>query len=229
MRLEHQTLHDGRSGTVSAVIAHPVTTAKQPTAVILAHGAGSDMNNPFLVRVHEELARAGHVSVRFNFPYKERKGRVPDPQRALEDCYRAVVGTVRSAPWCSPLLVIGGKSLGGRIASHLAAQDVDVDGLIFLGYPLHPPGQPHKLRTAHLPRIKVPMLFITGSRDAFCRLELLRDTLTQLKARAALHVIADGDHSFAVPRRSGRTPDDVVSEIMGVTIDWLATLAARTE
>jgi predicted alpha/beta-hydrolase family hydrolase len=225
MRLEHQTLPDGRSGTVSAVIAHPDATGKRATAVILAHGAGSDMNNPFLVRVHEELARAGHFSVRFNFPYKERKGRVPDPQRVLEDCYRAVLGAVRSAPWCPPLLVIGGKSLGGRIASHLAAQDVDVDGLIFLGYPLHPPGQPHKLRTAHLPRIEVPMLFLAGSRDSLCRLELLRDALTQLQARATLHVITDGDHSFAVPRRAGRTAVDVLGEIMGVTIEWLATLA----
>jgi predicted alpha/beta-hydrolase family hydrolase len=119
-------------------------------------------------------------------------------------------------------LIIGGKSMGGRMASHLAAAGAAVDGLVFLGYPLHPAGRPDRLRDAHLPRIRVPMLFLTGTRDALCELALLRRVLAPLPS-ARLQVIDDADHSFAVRRSSGRGSDAVLGELVDAIDDWLET------
>ena len=127
--------------------------------MILAHGAGTDMSNPLLVAFHEGLAKCGFLTVRFNFPYKERGGRAPDRKPVLEACFRGVIDQV-CADYRPAQIVIGGKSLGGRMASHLAAGDLAVDGLVFLGYPLHPSGKPDRLRTAHLSSIVAPMLFL---------------------------------------------------------------------
>jgi predicted alpha/beta-hydrolase family hydrolase len=208
------------AGTVSAVVAHPASPAASACVVILAHGAGSDMNNPFLCAVHEGLAERGYLSVKFNFPYTEGGRRAPDRAPVLEDCYRHVVAAMRSrAPG---RIVIGGKSMGGRMASHLAAQGEEVSGLIFLGYPLHPPGKVEQLRVAHLPKIRVPMLFLAGTRDPLCRLDLLQQMLTHL--HADLHVIDGGDHSFNVPKRMKRATRDVWDEIIRVSAEWLDTL-----
>jgi uncharacterized protein len=218
-------LPDGAGSTVSADIALPAGHAPSRTpVVILAHGAGNDMTSPFLVTVQEGLAARGWAAVRFNFPSKERRGRAPDKAPVLEACYRAVIAAVRET--VDPArLVIGGKSLGGRMASHLAAGGEDVDGLVFLGYPLHPPGRTDRLRVAHLPRIVAPMLFFAGTRDPLCDLELLKRTLRELTAAAQLHVIPDGDHSFKVPKRTGRTQEAVHSEIVEVTAAWLEGIA----
>lgn len=204
---------------VSAVIALPDTRAD--TVVVLAHGAGSDMSAPLLVAVADGLARHGFPTVRFNFPYKERGGRAPDPAPVLERCYRAVLAQVRAdRALGARRLVIGGKSLGGRMASHLAAAGESVDGLLFLGYPLHPAGRSEQMRAAHLTRIRAPMLFLTGTRDALCRLDLLRSVLGGLPS-ATLHTIDDGDHSFAVRQRSGRDPAAVLDEIIAAGVAWL--------
>jgi hypothetical protein len=215
-------LPDGAGSTVSADLALPAgrSEARSPV-VILAHGAGNDMTSPFLVAVQEGIAAHGWACVRFNFPYKERGAKAPDKAPVLEACYRAVVAAVRErlAP---PRLVIGGKSLGGRMASHLAAAGENVDGLVFLGYPLHPPGRTDRLRDTHLPRIAAPMLFFAGTRDPLCDLELLKRTLRKLNAPAELHVVAEGDHSFKVPKRTGRTHDQVLAEIVEATAGWLA-------
>jgi len=213
-------------GGVSAVVALPPGFRRggRTPAVILAHGAGSDMTNPFLSNVHASLAREGLVAVKFNFPYTEARRRAPDPRPVLERCYRAVVDAVlgdrRLAP---PWVAIGGKSLGGRIASYVAAAGAPVRGLLFLGYPLHPAGRPERLRADHLPGIALPMLFVQGTRDALCDLELLRPVLARLP-RATLHTIDGGDHSFRVPRRAGRSDADVWNEIAGVAARWLRTL-----
>jgi predicted alpha/beta-hydrolase family hydrolase len=189
--------------------------------VILAHGAGNDMINPLVSGVHEGLARRGFTTVKFNFPYRERGQRVPDRGPVLESCYRAVVAAVRGDPHLAPtVLIIGGKSLGGRIASHLAAQGSPVDGLLFLGYPLHPAGRPDKLRVAHLGKISAPMLFFAGTRDALCSLDLLRQTLQGLP-EASLHVIDGGDHSFNVPKRLARPPEMIVRELVNASADWI--------
>ena len=226
MALERRHIAIGGSQTVSAVVAHPECQTASSTVVILAHGAGNDMNTPFLLAVQEGLAVRGHVTVKFNFPYTEAGRRAPDRAPVLEDCYRHVVAAIRSDPGLAAgRLVIGGKSMGGRMASHLAAQGEAVAGLLFLGYPLHPPGKPEQLRVAHLPKINVPMLFFAGTRDPLCRLDLLQQTLKQLRAPATLHVIDGGDHSFAVPKRMRRDARDVWEEIVRISADWLARLS----
>lgn len=223
MRLEARTYSDGADGTVSAVIAYPERFDIGATpAVVLAHGAGTDMANPFLSTVHEGLAARGFVTVKFNFPYKERGGRAPDRAPVLEACYRAVLAAVRTE-LRPPTLVIGGKSLGGRMASHLAAQGEAVDGLVLLGYPLHPPRRPDRPRVRHLSQITVPMLFLAGSRDPLSDLDLLKRAIGDLESPVTLHVIQDGDHSFEVLKRTGRTRNDVVTEIIDRTEKWLKT------
>jgi predicted alpha/beta-hydrolase family hydrolase len=208
---------------VSAAIAYPDSfTAGRVLGVILAHGAGNDMTQPLLVAVHQGLAQHGYLSITFNFPYTEQGRRAPDPAPVLEACYRSVMAAVRTDTALRPSqLVIGGKSLGGRIASQLAAQGETSDGVLLLGYPLHPPGKPEKLRVEHLPRITVPMLFFAGTRDSLCTLALLRQTLKQLVVPVTLHVIAEGDHSFVVPKRTGRTQADVYEEIITASSTWI--------
>jgi len=203
-------------------VAGAVHAAREPArgvTFVLAHGAGTNMDHAFLVAVAERLAARGVAVVRFNFPYTERGDRAPDRAPVLEACYRAVLAQVR-ADLGGDRLVIGGKSMGGRMASHLAAAGEPLDGLVFLGYPLHPAGRPQQLRDAHLPRIAVPMLFLTGTRDALCPLDTLRPILARLP-QATLHVVDDGDHSFAVRKKSGRTAEMVLDELADATLAWL--------
>jgi len=207
------------NGSVSGAVTLPTGPRRNATAVV-AHGAGTAMDHPFLVAFTDGLADRGVAAVRFNFPYTERGDRAPDRAPVLEDCYRAVLRAVRDDPALSGRLVIGGKSMGGRMASHLAAAGEAVEGLLFLGYPLHPAGRPLQLRAAHLPRITAPMLFLTGTRDALCPLEALRPVLAGLPS-ATLHVVDDGDHSFTVRKKSGRTPADVMDELLSATCAWL--------
>ena len=182
---------------------------------MLGHGAGGNLHTPSLARFAETLAAAGVGAVRFNFPYAEAKRKVPDPQPRLEACYRAVAQQVAGR---ASRLFLGGRSMGGRIASHLVADGFPAAGLIFLGYPLHPPGQPERLRDAHLSRIAVPLLFLQGSRDPFARPDLLKKTVRKL-ATATLHVVQDGDHGLTV---RGRPPAEVTAELVQVTLDWIA-------
>ena len=228
MRKERRAIDWDKGGSVSAVIAYPQRHRPGVTpTVVLAHGAGNDMNNALLSGVHQGLAERGLVAVKFNFPYTEQGRRAPDRAPVLEACYRAVIDTIRADPTLVPqTLIIGGKSMGGRMASHLAAQGVAVAGLLFLGYPLHPAGQPDKLRVAHLGAIMAPILFFAGTRDALCSLDLLRAALAKLP-RATLHVIEGGDHSFALPRRMQRSAQEVVDEIVGASADWIAQIARR--
>ena len=190
--------------------------------LILAHGAGNDMTNPFLDFIHETVCNNGDLCVKFNFPYKERGGKAPDPTAKLEQTLEAAVARVRGDEALAPRqLFLGGKSMGGRMASHLAARGVETAGLVFLGYPLHPPKRFDRLRAEHLARIRCPMLFIQGTRDPLCQLELLQEVLKPLRAPVTLHVIEEGDHSFKVPKRTGRTEADVWDEIGNVVTGWL--------
>jgi predicted alpha/beta-hydrolase family hydrolase len=213
-------------GAVSAVVALPSGFRRrgQTPAVLLAHGAGNDMSGAFLSTVHSGLAREGYVTVKFNFPYSEARRRAPDPRPVLERCYRAVLDAVLADRMLAPPgIVVGGKSMGGRIASHLAAEGAPVRGLLLLGYPLHPAGRLDQLRADHLRAVRVPTLFVQGTRDALCDLALLRPVLAEMP-RATLHVVEGADHSFRVPRRAGRADAEVWADIVAAAARWLRTI-----
>jgi len=194
--------------------------------LILAHGAGANQTSSFMVRFATQLAARGIETVTFNFVYTEQRRRVPDRKDKLEHCYRAVIEAVRSGRFHDDAgrrkLAIGGKSMGGRIASQVAAAGQEgIAGLVFLGYPLHPPGRPDKLRSKHLPDIRAPMLFVQGSRDAFGMPEELRAILGGLGVAADICVAEDGDHSFKVPKRSGVPQDQVYEFVLDEIVRWL--------
>ena len=190
--------------------------------LILGHGAGAGQRSDFMTRFATELAARGINMVTFNFLYTEQGRRVPDTNNKLEACFRAVIETVRQKKIGRGTLVIGGKSMGGRIASQIAAAGApDVDGLVFLGYPLHPPGKVDQLRAKHLSDIKVPMLFVQGSRDAFGTPDELRPIIKTLKAPADLYVVEGGDHSFKVLKRAGITQEDTYKAVLDRIELWL--------
>jgi len=190
--------------------------------LILGHGAGANQTSAFLVDFATELAARGIDSVTFNFFYSEHRRGGPDPNDKLEACYRSVIEAVRKHKKLSRnRLAIGGKSMGGRIASQVAAAGiVDLAGLVFLGYPLHPPGRPEKLRSTHLPLIEAPMLFVQGSRDTFGTADELGPIVKKLP-RATLHLIEGGDHSLKVPKRGGVTQEEVYSSVQDEIARWL--------
>jgi len=208
--------------SVSAILDVPERFASE-TAVIVAHGAGNDMTNPLIVFFCGQLAAAGYLAVRFNFPYTERGSKAPDRPELLEETWRRVLQFVRDQSGYSlRRIFLAGKSMGGRIASQMLARGaLTSDGMIFLGYPLHPAGDKEKMRDAHLPGIKIPMLFFAGTRDPLCDLDLLKMVLKRLGQRAELEIIAGGDHSFKVPKSMGLTSLEVYEKIAGRSIAWL--------
>jgi uncharacterized protein len=186
--------------------------------VILAHGAGSDMNSEFMIFFHERIAEAGYPSMKFNFPYSQNKKKVPDPQPVLQAIYRKAIESMPAKQ-----VIIGGKSMGGRIASYLA--DVEaVKGLLFLGYPLHPPGRTEQLRDQHLYTIRKPMLFVSGTKDPFARHDLLDETLKKIGKYATLHSVEGGGHSLEVPRKSGRSKQEILNDVIRSFLEWLNLL-----
>jgi predicted alpha/beta-hydrolase family hydrolase len=199
---------------VSAAWHHP---ARGGVYLVLAHGAGGTMHTPDLAAYADALVTRGIGAVRFNFPYAEARRRAPDRQAVLETCYRAVAAQVASR---AERLFLGGRSMGGRIASHIVASGTPAAGLVFLSYPLHPPGQPDRLRDAHLYTIALPMLFMQGTRDAFARPDLLQRTLARLPT-ATWHAVDGADHALRV---RGRAPDDLIAELAKTTADWMARI-----
>jgi predicted alpha/beta-hydrolase family hydrolase len=211
---------------VSAIEYPAAAQHRVGVTLILGHGAGASQTNGLMVTFATALAARGIAIVTFNFLYSEHGRRIPDPNIRLEACYRAVIATIRgrSSP-CK--LAIGGKSMGGRIASQVAAGDIgELAGLVFLGYPLHPPGRPDRLRAAHLPQIKAPMLFVQGSRDAFGTPDELQPTIDRLEPPAELYVVDGGDHSFKVLKRVGVTQQDVYGTIQDRIENWLRAVIA---
>jgi len=190
--------------------------------LILGHGAGAGQTSGFMVDLATALVSRGIDTVTFNFSYLEHGRRVPDPNDTLEACYRSVVETLRKHRTLGQNpLAIGGKSMGGRIASQIAAADPDLCGLILLGYPLHPPGRPEKLRAWHLGKIQAPMLFIQGSRDAFGTPNELEPIVKKLKPPVTLYVVEGGDHSFKVPKSSGRPQQEVFEAVYDRIGAWI--------
>jgi predicted alpha/beta-hydrolase family hydrolase len=217
------TMAGGTAVSADAVLPATHRPGRTP-AVILAPGAGSDRRHPALRALRDGLALAGWAAVTFDFPYREAGRRVPDPAPVLERCWRAVLEAVRHEPRLAPpWLVIGGRSMGGRIASQVAAAGADVRGLVLLAFPLHPAGRPGVERAAHLVQVDAPMLFVQGTRDALADAGLLGRVLERLP-RATVHWIGGADHAFRVPRRSGREPAAVSAEVLAAVAEWLDNL-----
>ena len=213
--------------------------ARLRAAIALAHGAGGTFEQALLVALADALAARGACVLRYNFPYTEAGRKAPDRAPALVATVAAAARWMAARPEARGLpRVVGGKSMGGRMASMWLADGTPggppadgepggggaADGLLLVGYPLHPAGQPTKLRAEHLARVACPMLFLEGTRDPLCDLALLRPVLRKLGRRATLHVVEGGDHSFAVPKALGRSQPDVLAELVEACAGWLARL-----
>jgi uncharacterized protein len=218
------TIPVGEGERVSARVYRAAGDARAGATIVLGHGAGAGQLSSFMVRFGAGLASRGLDVLTFNFLYTEQRRRVPDRAEKLEACYRAAIGSARDERALSRnRMFIGGKSMGGRIASQVAAgEDIGpLSGLIFLGYPLHPPGKPDQLRAVHLAKIRAPMLFVQGARDPFGTPEELRPVLVHLPARVTLHIVENADHSLAPPKKGGRSVDEVYAEIQNVIAAWI--------
>ena len=207
-----------RGGDVSALWLRPDAAR---AALVLAHGAGAGMRHAFMESVAERLAARGVATLRYQFPYMERGTRRPDPPSLAVACVRAAVDVARKQADGLPLFA-GGKSFGGRMTSTAAAQAPleGVRGLVFLGFPLHASGKPGAERGAHLRDVALPMLFLQGTRDPLADLALVRPLCASLGARARLHVVEGGDHSFHVLKSSGRGDDAVQDELADTIAGW---------
>lgn len=193
---------------------------------VCAHGAGGNLADRGVVKSAEVMRSIGLHTVRFNFAYRERKTSRPDQMPKLTACIEAVVAHVREA--LHPRTVIlGGRSMGGRAASMLVAQRYACSGLLLLAYPLHPPGRPQQLRSAHLPDITIPVLCINGTRDDFCARDLMVDVLGTLGSNWKMHWVEGADHSFHVLKSSGRNDDDVMREIGEAVRAWLLSISRQ--
>ena len=186
--------------------------------VLLAHGAGAGQDHPFMAGLRQRLAAAGHATVTFDYPYTAEGRRAPDRAGTLEACHSAVLATMLQE-W--PEVVLAGKSMGGRIGSHLASECAQCVGLVFFGYSLAPPGKAPR-PTDHLSRIDAPMLFIQGERDRLAPLDLLRPIVESLGS--TIEVIPSGDHSFRVPKRVGIDAEVMLDHLAVITTSWLADL-----
>ena len=193
-----------------------------PAAVVVAHGAGAGIDHAFMAGFARRLGARDIASMRFNFPYMQRGRRSPDPEPMLRAACLAAFEAA-TGRFDVPVLAAG-KSLGGRIASMCVADGMPAAGLVFLGYPLHPPGKPERIRDEHLYRISAPMLFLEGTRDPFAQPELLANVLRRLGERAELHRVEGGDHSFNV-RGAKKPPRDVGAELADVAAPFVARVA----
>jgi hypothetical protein len=221
---EKLTIDTGSAGTVSWLFTAP---ARARSCFVFAHGAGAGMAHPFMAAVAEGLAGRGIATLRYQFPYMEKGSKQPDSPAVAHEAVRAAVA--EAARCCPSLpLIAGGKSFGGRMTSQAQATSPlgGVRGLAFFGFPLHPAGKPSGDRAKHLGDIKIPMLFLQGSRDSLAELSLLEPVVKSLKRRATLHVVKDADHSFHVPARSGRNDTEVMNEILDAFGKWAGAIEA---
>jgi uncharacterized protein len=213
-------------GTGAATTALVYASERRAAAtLVLGHGAGANQQSAFMVEFASALSNLGLDVTTFNFLYTEQKRKVPDRAPVLEECYRAVITATRGhLESARRALFIGGKSMGGRIATQVAAADaaLPLSGLVLLGYPLHPPGQPQKLRDAHLPSVRRPMLFVQGSRDAFGTPDELAPILAKLAPVPLVYAIDNGDHSFKLRKRDPVRQAEVFRSIQQAIAGWIA-------
>lgn len=207
-----------RVGEVSAILVRPMGAQ---ILLVLAHGAGAGMAHPFLAKLAAELASVEVATLRYQFPYMEQRRRSPDSPTVATATVAAAVATAAKLEPKIPLLA-GGKSFGGRMTSTAASQGLlpNVRGLVFFGFPLHPPNKPGTKRAEHLGKVPLPMLFLQGTRDTLADLSLLRPICKELGSRATLHIIDTADHSFHVLKSSGKDDADVLRELAQQTADW---------
>jgi predicted alpha/beta-hydrolase family hydrolase len=198
----------------------PPETADRGVVFVCAHGAGGHMDDRAILAVGRAVRDRGIGVVRFDFLYRAKRSGRPDPMPRLVSCFQAVIDRVRAE--INPrVLLLGGRSMGGRAASMLVAEGGACDGLLLLAYPLHPPGHPEKIRSAHLPAIQVPVLCVNGTRDPFCDPPLMRQVLATLGPNWRMHWLDGADHSFHVLKSSGRTDTDVLAEVADETDAWV--------
>jgi uncharacterized protein len=212
-----------KAGSVSALLICP---AKARACYVFAHGAGAGMSHPFMETVAAGLGERGVASLRYQFPYMEKGSRRPDPPATAHAAVRAAVAEAgRTCPGLP--LIAGGKSFGGRMTSQAQAMAPlsGVQGLAFVGFPLHPAAKPSSDRARHLAEVKVPMLFLQGTRDTLAELALLEPVVASLGPLASLHVVRDADHSFHVLARSGRNDREVMTEILDAFAGWISAVA----
>ena len=206
-------------GTVPALLLHP---PEARALLVLAHGAGAGMRHRFMEAIASALADRGIATFRYQFPYMEAGGGRPDSPKVLTATVRAAVAAASSV---APGLAVfaGGKSLGGRMTSTADSQAPlpGVWGLIFLGFPLHAPKRPGEARADHLVQVRLPMLFLQGTRDDLAQLDLITGVCQRLGRRATLHVVEGGNHSFEVLKRSGRTNAEVLEELAETAVNWM--------
>ncbi len=206
------------SGEVSGIITLP----EQPSYLfVFAHGAGAGMNHPFMEKMSDYLANEGIGTLRYNFPYSEKKGKSPDPAPILMETIRSAYNAAKEYAKDIPLLA-GGKSMGGRMTSMAASKEnmAGVKGIVFVGFPLHAMGKPSIERADHLFSVKVPMLFLQGTKDKLADLNLLKPIVSKLENKAYLYIIEGADHSFHLPKSSGRNDEDVMKELAGKIKEW---------
>ena len=225
MRTERLAIAVGARGidAVSAIHDEPEGN-ERGSAILLAHGAGFGMESPWMERLAHGLVARGFPVMRFNYPYRQRSlaegpERPPDRIDVLEDAHARALDALRAR---SPgkRLLLAGKSLGGRVGTLLAAKDHPCSGLVLYGYPLHPPKRPSELRREHFGAIAQPALFLQGTRDDLCDLDLLRESLRSFGGRARVSVIEGADHSFRVPKKLGKSDEDVLEELCERTARW---------
>jgi len=212
-----------RIGTVSALLMVP---AKPRACFVFAHGAGAGMRQPFMEKVAAGLADRGIATFRYNFPYMEKNKRRPDkPMFAHATVWAAVEEAARQCPGL--LLIAGGKSFGGRMTSQAQSKAPlpGVKGLAFLGFPLHADNKPSTQRADHLARVDIPMLFLQGTRDRLADLRYLEPVIEDLGSKAKLHEVAWGDHSFLILRKSGRSNEEALEEVLDALTAWIDELA----
>jgi len=212
------------SGNVSALLLLPPNAHQ---LLVLAHGAGAGMQHSFMESLADALADVHVATFRYQFPYLEQHRHVPDSPAVLTSTVIAAVATAHQLAPTLPLFA-GGKSMGGRMTSQAAAKDslAPARGIVFVGFPLHPPKRPSTKRADHLAQVKLPMLFLQGTRDTLADLTLLRPICGKLGPLATLHIIDSADHAFHVLKRSGKTDSQVLQELAQTTAAWATSIAA---
>jgi uncharacterized protein len=220
-----------QAGAGTTALVYAAGSPAVGAALILGHGAGAGQRSPFMVDFARALANLGLDVITFNFLYTEQRRKVPDRGPALEACYRSVIETARAkVATAGRFLFIGGKSMGGRIATQVAAGDhaLPVTGLVLLGYPLHPPGRPTERRDAHLPSIGRPMLFVQGDRDAFGTPSQLEPIVNDLRPVPTLRTVTGGDHSFKLSRKDPAAQAGVYANIQQDIVNWVRVIVSSS-